>query len=103
MKIQKLNERGEGLISGLIALVFGTIITLVALRFVFGIFNISAFSGFIGWVYDVTDPLVWPFFSVLGREVPALAGSFEFATLLALIVYGLIGGLLIRLFSGLKV
>ena len=72
MKMQKLNERGEGLISGLIALVFGIIITFVALRFVFGIFNISALSGFIGWVYDVTDPLVWPFFSVLGREVPAL-------------------------------
>ena len=103
MKLRKLNERGEGLISALISMVFGIIITLVALRFIFGFFNISVLSGFISWVYNVTDPLVWPFFSVLGREVPVLAGSFELATLLALIVYGFIGGLLIRLFSSMKV
>ena len=103
MKLQKLHERGEGLISALISMVFGIIITLVALRFVFGFFNISALSGFISWVYDVTDPLVWPFFSILGREVPVLAGSFELATLLALVVYGLIGGVLIRLLASLKV
>ncbi len=103
MKLQKLNERGEGLISALVSIVFGIIITLVALRLVFGIFNVSPLSGFAGWIYDVSEPLVAPFFKLLGDEINTLAGSFELATLIALIVYGLIGGLLIRLFSSMKV
>lgn len=96
------SEKGEGLISVLISIVFGIVITFVALRFVFGIFNVSPLNSFAGWVYDVSQPLVMPFFKLLGDEINTLAGSFELATLVALIVYSLIGGVLMRVFAGLR-
>jgi YggT family protein len=86
---------------GVISLVFGFIEVVVGLRFIFLLLGASLDSKFVTWVYNISHPLVAPFGTIFGHTTKAVAGtipgsSFEPASLVALIVYGLIGGILLR-------
>lgn len=93
------NQRGGSIIGGLISFIFGIIITLVALRFVFRLFGANASNGIVSWIYDVSEPFVRPFFGIFNADIDVTTGNFELGTLIALIVYALIAGLLTRLFA----
>lgn len=93
------DQRGYSLIGAIISFIFGIIITLVALRFIFRLFGANSANDFVNWIYQMSEPLVRPFFGIFNTQIDVATGSFEFETLIALLIYSLVGGLLTRLFS----
>ncbi|MEK7521842.1 MAG: YggT family protein [Patescibacteria group bacterium] len=84
---------GANLLTSLINFVLGVIELLVGLRFVLKLFN-AGLAPAVNWVYGTSQPLVAPFVGMFPN--PVLNGGFmiEFASLIALIIYALIGYLL---------
>ncbi|MET0779585.1 MAG: YggT family protein [Candidatus Saccharimonadales bacterium] len=86
---------------GVISIVFGAIDLVIGLRFVFQLIGANVSSAFVSWIYNVSSPLVAPFTGIFGDISKPIAGAiphsvFEPATLIALLVYGLIGGVVLR-------
>lgn len=94
------NQRGYGIISAIFSFIFGAIITLLALRFVFRLFGANAANDLVNWIYQTSEPLVRPFFGIFNTDIDVTTGDFELETLIALLVYGLIAGLVMRLVAG---
>ncbi|MDQ6691747.1 MAG: YggT family protein [Candidatus Dormibacteraeota bacterium] len=68
----------------------GLIDVLLIIRFVLKLLGASTSSGFVTFMYNITAPLVAPFQGIFGT--PAANGSvLEPATLVAIVVYSLIG------------
>jgi uncharacterized protein YggT (Ycf19 family) len=70
--------------------VTSVITTLVAIRFVLRLLGASLQSGFVTFVYNLTDPMVAPFRAIF----PAASGqssTFDVASLVAIVVYALVG------------
>jgi hypothetical protein len=88
----------------IVSLVFGLIEITIGLRFLFLLLGASLDSGFVTWVYNVSHPLVAPFGTIFGHTAKAIPGTisgsfFEPASLIALIIYGAIGGILLRILA----
>lgn len=92
MKVQKLDQNG-GVVSGILSLILGIIVALIGFRILFDLFNVSQSSGFVSWVYSTSEPLIRPFYGIFDGTVSAASGGFNFAALIALLVYGVIGGI----------
>lgn len=89
--------------ASIIYAIFGFILITVILRFVFRLFGANASNPFVSLVYSLSAPLVAPFAGIFGMELaitPAVGGVFEWASLIAIIVYGLIAAVLSRMASG---
>lgn len=89
---------------GIVSIVFGLIEITIGLRFLFLLLGANFESGFVAWIYNVSNPLVAPFGTIFGHTNKAIAGTldgtiFEPASLIALVVYGLIGGVLLRILT----
>jgi hypothetical protein len=83
-------------LSALVYWVFGLIEGLIAIRFVLKALGANPSAGFAQFIYGVTAPLVAPFFGLFGN--PTSQGSvLELNSLIALIVYALLGWGLARL------
>jgi uncharacterized protein YggT (Ycf19 family) len=87
---------------GIISLIFGAIDLVIGLRFIFQLIGANVSSNFVSWIYNVSSPLVAPFTGIFGDISKPIVGTiphsvFEPATLIALIIYGLIGGFILRL------
>lgn len=95
----KYNQKGYGLIGGLVSLFFGIIIGIVAFRFIFRLLGANPANGIVSWVYEASTPLVSPFYGIFNRDITLATGRFELETLLALIVYGVIASLITGLFA----
>jgi hypothetical protein len=88
---------------GVISVVFGLVELAIGLRFLFLLLGVDA-VGFVAWIFNVTYPLVVPFGTVFGHTFKAVPGaisgsSFDMPTLVALLVYGLIGGIVLRIIA----
>jgi uncharacterized protein YggT (Ycf19 family) len=70
---------------------------LLSLRFVFKFLAVNAHTPFVAWIYNSTSSLVKPFVGILPN---INLGGFviDLATLIALIVYVLIGYLILQMF-----
>jgi len=80
----------------LIWLLIGVLEGLLALRFVFKLIGVNAANAFASLLYNITDLFVAPFASLTGA--PAAGGMvLEVSTLIAMIVYALIGWVLARI------
>lgn len=75
----------------------GLIEILLALRFILKLFGANAGAGFASFIYTITLPLIMPFNSVF-RLSRIDASLFEWTTLLAMIIYLLIGWGIVKLF-----
>jgi hypothetical protein len=89
---------------GVVSLIFGLVEILVGLRFVFLLLGASLESEFVTWVYNASHPLVAPFGTIFGHTAQVIPGTipgsyFETASLAALVIYGLIGGVLMRVMT----
>jgi hypothetical protein len=79
----------------LVNLVFGIAELLIGLRFFLQLFGANPDAAFTRAVYAITAPLIAPFLGVFPD--PQRHGSiFEFASLLALIVYALLNRIIVR-------
>ncbi len=77
--------------------VVGLIEALLLFRFLLKLFAANPSAGFTSIIYSITQPLAAPFLRVFG--ISQVNGSiFEWTTLLAMLVYVLIGWGITRLF-----
>lgn len=90
-----VNDKGFVAASA-INLVFGIIMALLALRFVLRLLGANPLNGFASFVYNLSQPLVAPFFGLFNYQAELSTARFEMATLIALIVYGVIAAILSR-------
>jgi len=75
--------------------VVGVISVLIALRLIFKLFGANE-VGFTDFLYAITGPFVAPFLGIF--PAPTVEGSyFETASLVAIIVYAIIGWIIARL------
>ena len=88
------------MISGLVYTTLGFIEAIIALRFLFRLLGANPASTFVSWIYDWSTPLVTPFAGIFGQNA-TVAGPgvvtpsvFDWAALVALVVYGLILGVI---------
>lgn len=80
-----------------IYLVGGTIVALLALRFLLALFGANMASGFANVVYSLTYPLAAPFFGLFNYDPVMDKSRFELGTLVAIVVYALVTELIARL------
>ncbi len=62
----------------------------LALRFLFKLFGANAGSGFVQWVYDMSEVLLAPFRGIFPTTVVENRYVLEFSTLFAMLMYAVI-------------
>lgn len=70
--------------------VIGLINVIITLRFIFLLLGANQGAGFTDFVYSVSAPLVAPFVGIFGEPVYG-ESVFEISSLLAIVIYTLIG------------
>jgi hypothetical protein len=91
------------MIAGIMYAIGGFVEALVGLRFLFRLLGADPASGFVGWIYSWSTPLVSPFAGIFGQNATVagqgtvVASVFDWTALIALVVYGLVVGILVRL------
>ncbi len=88
-------EKAEGseTVAYLIYFIFGIIEVLLAFRFVLKMTGANPRSGFVQFVYSITQLLILPFEGIFRRGVTQgveVAAIFEPATLVAIVVYAVV-------------
>lgn len=80
--------------------IFGIVIALLLLRFVFALLGANRSNGLAEFIYGVTAPLVAPFSNLFAfNGIQYGVSSFELFTLVAVAVYTLIGYGIAQLFN----
>ena len=70
--------------------VVGVVEIFIAARFLGKLFGASAHSAFVNFIYQVSGPVVAPFTGIFG-DTGTRTNTFETASLVALVVYAVIG------------
>jgi uncharacterized protein YggT (Ycf19 family) len=91
------SRRTTDRLARLVRFIFTVLETLIAIRFVLRLLGANPRSGFASLIYDVTGPLVRPFFGLFGREPTFARSVLEFSSLAAIVVYALLAYALVRL------
>lgn len=79
-----------------IFLIFGILEGLLLIRFVLGLLGANPAAGFAQFIYGITGPFLAPFVGLFGQ--PNFEGMvFEWNALVAILVYILLAGLLVKL------
>ena len=76
--------------AAVVGFIVGVIDVLIAIRFFMKLLGASTQSSFVNFVYGVTSPLVAPFHGIFPNSGSS-ANIFESGSLVALVVYALIG------------
>lgn len=77
----------------------GVIVTLLALRMILQLLGANEGNGFVDLVYGLSGIFAGPFFGMFSYEPSYGVSYFETSTLVAMLVYALIGYGLARLFT----
>jgi hypothetical protein len=80
----------QSVLSQIIWFVAGVITVLIALRFILAALGANPGNTFVNFIYDVSRPLVAPFFGMFHYNNVYIQGTgshFEIYTLLAMVVY----------------
>ncbi len=83
----------------LIYLISGVITALLVMRLILALLGANTANAFAQFIYSVTLPLVAPFFGLFNYRVQYGVSRFEFETIIAIVVYGFVAWLLVRLLS----
>jgi len=88
-------------VSRLIWLLVGVLDVLLAIRFVLLMAGADASAGFARFIYGITTPFVAPFLGLFGKPISydgaAQTGYVEFETLVAIVVWTLVGWVIVKL------
>lgn len=94
------------MIAGIIYAVGGFIEALIGLRFVLRLLGADPANAFVNWIYSWSTPFVAPFSGMFGQDAVILNGVgtvtssvFDWTALIALLVIGVIVGLVGTLFG----
>lgn len=80
-------------------LIAGVLEGLLAIRFLLSLLGANRLNAFADFIYSVTQPLVAPFFGLFNYQPQYGVGRFEYETLVAMLVYGLIAWVIARLLT----
>lgn len=83
----------------IISFIVGIIQLILILRFIFQLFNANEGAAFAQLIYGLSQPLLLPFAAIFPNIELANGFVVELSTIIAIIVYGVVGMLLKRLFS----
>jgi hypothetical protein len=96
MRVFIISEETLRRLTGLIQLGFGVLNGLIGLRFLLKLMAANPANPFASLVYFVTSPFLWMFQSL--TRTPSFEGiEIEFFSLIAIIVYALIGWIIVQL------
>lgn len=94
------------MIAGIIYAIGGILEALVALRFVLRLIGANPSNAFVDWVYQWSTPIVAPFSGIFGQDATVVKGVgavtasvFDWTALVALVVIGIIVGVIGMLFG----
>ena len=90
-------EYGMNLAGRIISFIGSIVVILLGLRLVLALLGANPANGFANFIYSVSHPFVAPFFGLFSYKDNLGVGHFEVSTLVAMIVYAIITGLLVRL------
>ena len=76
--------------AAIVGFIVGVVDILIAGRFLGKLLGASAQSAFVSFIYQVSAPLVAPFAGIFG-DTGSKTNLFETASLVAIVVYGVIG------------
>lgn len=93
------SEHGMGIVARLVNLVGFVIVALLAFRFILSLFGANRGNAFADFIYDTSSPLVSPFFGLFNYTPQFGISRFEFETLIAILFYALITGIILRLLA----
>jgi hypothetical protein len=82
--------------ANVIYVVFAVVDGLIAIRFLLKLLAANPEAGFAQFIYGVTAPLMAPFVGLLGTPAASNGSQLEVTSLVAIVVYALVGWLLIR-------
>lgn len=78
----------------------GILLALLAIRFIFALLAANPSNAIANFIYTVSHPFVAPFFNLFGYgDLVAGRSRFEVYTLVAMLIYALIGYGIARLFT----
>lgn len=80
-------------------LVAGILMLLLAFRFVFILLGANPANGFVNFIYTISYPFAAPFFGIFSYNIHYGVSRVEFASLVGIAVYAVIGYILARLFT----
>ena len=96
MRVFVINEETLRRITGLTQLGFGVLNGLIGLRFLLKLMAANPTNPFASLVYFITTPFLWMFQGL--TRTPTFEGiQIEFFSLIAIVVYALIGWIIIQL------
>lgn len=93
------------MVAAFIYLVFGIIELLLMFRFILLLIGANTANAFVTWVYAWSGPFNAPFAGIFGQHAltagqgVVVQSVFDWTTLIAIVVYALIGALLARLLA----
>lgn len=91
-----LNEETLRRITGLIQLAFGVLNGTIALRFLLKLMAANPQNPFASLIYFITEPFLWMFQGL--TRTPSFEGiEIEFFSLIAIVVYALLGWIIMQL------
>lgn len=88
---------GAGFVGRVIYVIGGLIVTLLGIRFIFSLLGANRGNVIADFVYDVSRPLLEPFFGMFNYQPQFGVVRFEFETLVAIVVYGVLFTIVARL------
>jgi uncharacterized protein YggT (Ycf19 family) len=84
-------------VTQLILLLVAVVIGLLAFRLVLALIGANPASGFVNFIYAITNPLVWPFVGIVGTPNFGGGSVLDIASLFAMVVYPLAAWVLVTL------
>ncbi len=96
--VQLVQDQTRNIPATIVSYVLSILEILLAFRLVFRMMGASTGSGFVSGIYALTAPLVAPFAGIFPND--SLAGAtLEWSTIIAMVAFALIGGLLLSLLN----
>lgn len=92
-------DRGMTTAARIVSLVGGTIMALLGLRFVLSLLGANPANAFANFIYTVSHPFVAPFFGLFNYRGQLGVGRFEFETLIAILFWGFVTWMIVRLLT----
>lgn len=96
-EVREATVSGPALAARIITFITGVLLILLAFRFVLALLGANPNNAFARFIYDLSYPFVAPFFNLFGYRLHYGISRFEVYTLVAMLVYGIVGWLLARL------
>ncbi|PIR82150.1 YggT family protein [Candidatus Kaiserbacteria bacterium CG10_big_fil_rev_8_21_14_0_10_59_10] len=86
------------IVARVIDVIIGIVVLALGVRLLLRFFGASPAAPFVAWIYGITDGLLRPFANMF-PPAPLNGYVLEFSTIIAMIVYAILGWLIIRLLS----